>query len=81
MTTLPTAVKTPTTSMYEGDLATAVDGDRGDLYIDGMLSQRLHVVSPSTTNMLTKVYRKCLELKKEKVVLNSRQTVVRDCLS
>ena len=31
-----------------------------------------------TTNMLTKVYRKCFELKKENVTLNSRQTVIRD---
>ena len=47
-----------------------------------MVKSLLHLTSSlqedGTTNMLTKVYRKCLELKKEKVALNSRQTVIRD---
>ena len=47
-----------------------------------MVKSLLHLTSSlqedDTTNMLTKVYRKCLELKKEKVTLNSRQTVIRD---
>ena len=46
-TTLPTAGKTPTTSMYEVDLATNVDGGRGDVCTDGMPSQGLHLASPS----------------------------------
>ena len=33
-TTLPTAGKTPTMSMYEADLATAEDGGRGYVCID-----------------------------------------------
>ncbi len=47
-----------------------------------MVKSLLHLTSSlqedDTTSMLTKVYRKCLELKKEKVELNSRQTVIRD---
>ena len=47
-----------------------------------MVKSLLHLTSSlqehDTTNTLTKLYRKCLKLKKEKVTLNSRQTVIRD---
>ena len=50
-----------------------------------MVKSLLHLTSSlqedDTTSMLTNVYRKCLELKKEKVELNSRQTVIRDSFS
>ena len=49
-----------------------------------MVKSLLHLTSSlqedDTTSMLTNVYRKCLELKKEKVELNSRQTVSRSTL-
>ena len=47
-----------------------------------MVKSLLHLTSSlqedDTTNMLPKVYRDCHEMKKEKVTLNSRQTVIRD---
>ena len=46
-----------------------------------MVKSLLHLTSSlqedDTTNMLPKVYRDCHEMKKEKVTLNSRQTVIR----
>ena len=45
--TPPMAGKTPTTHNYGAALATAVDGGRGDLCIDGTPSQGLHVVFPN----------------------------------
>lgn len=47
-----------------------------------MVRSLLHTSSllseDDTTNLLTKVYRRCLEWEKEKFELNSRQTVLRD---
>ena len=47
-----------------------------------MVKSLFHLTSSlqedDTTSMLTNVYRKCLELKKEKVELTSRQTVIRE---
>ena len=56
-TTLPTAAgKTPTTSLYEAALTTAVDGGSGDVCIDGMPSQGLHVVSPNAYSLAFSVH-------------------------
>ena len=60
------------------DILNHTDLDESLKMVKGFLNLTSSLQEDDSTNMLTNVYCKCLELKKEKVTLNSRQTVVRD---
>ena len=64
--------------MNRKDILNCTDLDESFKMVKSLLHLTSSLQEDDTTSMLTNVYRKCLELKKEKVELNSRQTVIRD---
>ena len=63
------------------DILNCTDLDESFKMVKSLLHLTSSLQEDDTTSMFTNVYRKCLELKKEKVELNSRQTVSRDFVS
>ena len=63
--------------MNRKDILNCTDLDESFKMVISLLHLTSSLQEDDTTSMLTNVYRKCLELKKEKVEVNSRQTVIR----
>ena len=59
------------------EILNGTDLDESVKIVKSILHLTSSLQKDDTTIMLTKVYRKCLELEKGKVTLNSRQTVIR----
>ena len=64
--------------MNRKDILNCTDLDESFKMVKSLLHLTSSLQEHDTTSMLTNVYHKCLELKKEKVELNSRQTVIRE---
>ena len=67
--------------MNRKDILNCTDLDESFKMVKSLLHLTSSLQEDDTTSMLTNVYRKCLELEKEKVELNSRQTVIREVFS
>ena len=66
--------------MNRKDILNCSDQDESFKMVKSLLPLTSSLQEDDTTSMFTNVYRKCQELKKEKVELNSRQTVSRSTL-
>lgn len=60
------------------DILNCTDLDESLKMVKSLLQLTSALQEDDTTNVLTKVYHKCLELKREKLALNSKQTIIRD---
>ena len=60
------------------NILNSIDRERSMHMVNSLLHATFLLNEDNTSSLLTKVYHKCLEWEKEKLVLNSIQTVIRD---